>query len=534
MSEQPEQHSEQEQNPIAPEPEKEKTDDYRAFVSAAKETGLSREERKAVGKNPAEILEGTSEVVKEYIDPQAIESFFSALQGKKTNGDKLVGIGNFLYKFRPESGPDRVHLNELNKKDLLLIDLACKLIENAFYDGKLFTNFKEGETAPLAFTINVLAKVLDRRDSSTYLKGFDNKKAQKFLSSVKQFEENSIFPGVSDKKKNAGESAEQSPGEVAAENAEKEVNELFAKAEKIIEETDWDKYFKTITKDLVDAPHALEQAGIPGYGTKNPPQLEKLIADLSNWQTIIADIKNRSKIIKQQIQKGEPIMGEPFPIELYDADKAHDVYGKKIVGKLYGPYVHPDLSLKRIRQEATEKYESSKIDNDREYQSFGELMRSRGIKKLPDIIRSLDMITGEAQGPFGELIGCYRKAIMIHNAKINKIKYNDAFVKGEKRLLEQMRKNRSTVAYLIKSYLIADDMIIETSEDHRAQEEAQLMLGISYRRQTDEYGQVKPNSYIHEFVGHGKAFAQLHYIPEDMPIAAWARKYFQSLKKKKT
>ncbi|MFA6190530.1 MAG: hypothetical protein WC711_03455 [Candidatus Staskawiczbacteria bacterium] len=521
--------------------------DYKAFARAAKEVGIDKNERKAMARNPDKILEGASETVKDYVTPESIEMFFSALQRKNVGGKEnlerrginarnraVLGIGNFLYNLRPDAKFNSVDIDDLNENDLRLIALSCNLVENAFYDGKLSANFAEGEAAPIAFVTNVLAKILEGGDAGQKFKGFDKAKAHSFIAKVKKFEESVLFSDV--KSEDATAENEDSAREESIERADKEIDALLAKADGIMDETVWEEYFGNIAEKLIDAPRLLRQAGMDFYDFQEE-DIREIATALQNWGTITDNIKSKSEFVRQRISTGKVIDDGPLPGKLYGLGSRYQ--NRRIdPAKPYEPYLDIQRSADAISGWALEikqKFEGSRIKETNKYKSFNEAVKLDSLKKLPGIAEALMAVVGELQGPLREYVECYQKAIEISNRRIDGIKQDEIFINGEQRLLEQLEQKRSAVAYLIKSCLIVDDRINKHSEDYRAKKEADLVRGVGLREGmfNIDLRQVV-NDEVHEFSGYfDKPFAKLHFKPDDIPFAVWAIRYLRSLNEKK-
>lgn len=164
---------------------------YRRFAEAAKRSGVipSIEDRRSAFKGADSLLFGKSEELKQDISPDALKLFFNVLQGHHNAGHQpILKIANFLYNHRP---PQETASGEkampLSPEDRPLANLACALIEDAFYRGNLLNMPKE-HGAVLAFTVNVLAKILEKSPASEGLNGFDRQRLRRFIEEVTAFE----------------------------------------------------------------------------------------------------------------------------------------------------------------------------------------------------------------------------------------------------------------------------------------------------------------------------------------------------------
>ncbi|OGG69305.1 hypothetical protein A3F27_01425 [Candidatus Kaiserbacteria bacterium RIFCSPHIGHO2_12_FULL_53_13] len=164
---------------------------YRRFAEAAKGTNsvTSKSDRKLIRENPDFLLFGRSDRLKKEVPRGAFASFFRVLQGDHNIDPRTVlKIGNFLYGHRPDKRNEENEKNPpLSPEDRPLMDLACTLVEDAFYSGDLLDLPKE-HGAALAFTVNVIAKILEQRSSGAELAGFDRQKFRHFLNAVIEFE----------------------------------------------------------------------------------------------------------------------------------------------------------------------------------------------------------------------------------------------------------------------------------------------------------------------------------------------------------
>ncbi|GEM_PF-4112579 len=183
---------------------------YRRLAEAAQEVATEKNRRKRsgfadskyvekIGRNPRILLQGTSsELRKEFQDDIAIKalpSFIKTLAGS-TDADArhVLNIGNFLHAHRTElKNKDGIPNQPLSAEDRPLMDLACAIIENSFYRGD-FLGLSTEQSASLAFTVSVVAKIFEYPESSKGLKGFDTEKLRKFITAVHTFEHQSLFP----------------------------------------------------------------------------------------------------------------------------------------------------------------------------------------------------------------------------------------------------------------------------------------------------------------------------------------------------
>lgn len=164
---------------------------YRQFVEAAKRRDSIplKDDRKSAARDPDFLLHRGSERLRQAVPLGVFASFFKVLQGDhKIDPRALLKIGNFLYGHRSDRKNTEGEKNPpLSSEDRPLVNLACALIEDAFYRGNLLGLPKE-HGASFAFTINVIAKILERESRNATLTGFNRQKLGRFLNAVIEFE----------------------------------------------------------------------------------------------------------------------------------------------------------------------------------------------------------------------------------------------------------------------------------------------------------------------------------------------------------
>lgn len=181
---------------------------YRRFAEAAQEVATDKNRRKRsgfanpeyvekVGRSPDILRKTGSKEFQDQVSPEALVSFLEALGGSK-NADArhVLNIGNFLHDHRTElEKKDKPPNQPLSPEDRRLMDLACVLIEDSFYRGD-FLKLSREQSASLAFTVNVVAKIFQQPKSCAGLKGFDTEKLHQFIDAVHNFEHQSLFPSA--------------------------------------------------------------------------------------------------------------------------------------------------------------------------------------------------------------------------------------------------------------------------------------------------------------------------------------------------
>ncbi|HEV8590956.1 MAG TPA: hypothetical protein VGQ55_02560, partial [Pyrinomonadaceae bacterium] len=162
---------------------------------------LEKPERKAAARDVSTLLTGTSEPTRRNIGKDAIVSFFQSLNPDRrqlADDQDLMWIGKTLYEFRPLEKDDKPP--EMTEQEKRLIKLACRLLEDAFYDGRL-ANMYERDAASVAFIVNTIAKIFDVREYRNELKDtFEAKKFRFFTYDVERFEAQALFPDTDGEK----------------------------------------------------------------------------------------------------------------------------------------------------------------------------------------------------------------------------------------------------------------------------------------------------------------------------------------------
>lgn len=539
----------------------ERSNDYRDFASAAKEAGFDKDERKLAAMDPELLFEGTSESLRAQLNPEMLESFFKALREDETaDSKKLLDIGNFLYQYRLDKEQASESVPEpLNERDCRLVNLACVLTENAFYNGKL-NNLDDERAAALAFITNVLAKILEQSPDNDKLAGFSEGKLAQFITEVHNYEQESLFgktAAIQETEKGGVHTAR----EEALSEKQAEILGSLQRADSLKPKNGWLDYFKDIPERLEQAKqtlldgqmlsykeHELLDSVIRGFKTKTPQVIgyfEERTSKLSNMVAAGLDTASGKKILNlSDSGKGYSralsdvlLLNFPDNLPLHSHERQHQ----------RGEFMDDSKRLVGIYKRIDEKIASSAVLSGKApkktFHGWNEITRGLSTLQWPQAAEILGLVVEkQPKGPWGEYLAAYVDAADIARKTIKNRELDIKFIQAEERLLPKLKGKKSTVPYLIKSHLIAKSMLGEWDEKSRDSSEfymAMLESPFDYK----ERGEKTPShSFLPEGGGRwtqdeesgglrqnlGPAYSNLHFIPEELPFNVWAIKYFRS------
>ena len=173
---------------------------YRRFAEAARDAAKDRNRkdksgfanptyRESIGEDPDILWESASKELKESISVDALLSFLKMCSGDRVAGiQDIFRVGHFLHNHRTEIKDREGRPNPpLSPEDRRLMNLACKLIENAFYRGD-FLRLPAKQCVALVFVVNTIAKIFEQDKSKVGLQGFDRERLKGFFDAVGVFE----------------------------------------------------------------------------------------------------------------------------------------------------------------------------------------------------------------------------------------------------------------------------------------------------------------------------------------------------------
>lgn len=505
-----------------------KSGEYKSFSRAAQEVGLDKDERKLAAMDPSILLEGLSDEIKESLKPEMLVAFFNTLQGQEANQRLILDLGNLLYRYRNDvATSERKDILSLNEKDWQLLSLAYRLLEGAFYSAKMY-DLKKEQAAALAFTVNVMAKILEQT-SAENLAGVDAERLEEFVGSVHEYEQQTLFPAPE--------------GEAGALSRQEAIAQLGKKIESQMKELDefdrsinWGQYFNELANTLRLALNTIENEDVFGHRYLT---VRYLIDD--TWNEIpeaLAFCREEKMRLEQRVKQG---LYEPAQSTL-----RYSIAGYGLIGptKEYSNGRNIDdfttdehmykLLCKDYVSESSPKESVRTPQRIRGFGQLGEVTKPERMKKAVDAISQVF----DGKKCSGPLIEYERKAREINNLMNKRRKIliqDDQFSQSEQRI-KSRSTNPAALMYLIKSQLIVDNILQSWSDpSNRASAEYNL----STRSYPYEFKKEKgPNVHIfipgeydpYYDVKRGPAYASLHFLPEEIPFAVWTSRYLKSKK----
>lgn len=425
----------------------------KSFIKAAKEVGLDKDERKLAAMDPALLLEGLSDEIRNNLKPEILTEFFTGLQGKEVDHKRILEIGNLLYRYRDDvKAAERQDPDSLNEKDRQLLSLAYKLLEGALYSAKLYGLEKE-QAAALAFTVNVIAKLAEQgqfKESDT----FDVKKFEGLVESVHNFEQESLFPG-----ENKGQSTGR---EKAIRGLDAQIKTETEELEAFDRETDWKLYFKNLAATLGDALATLERENkfdheyltvrylIDNLQSDEPESLKYL-------RELKAGLAERER--KGPYEKGyfDPYLSSVARLGLIGPAIR---YSQKKEG-VGDDFISDENEYKYLcRRYLSENPQSEQVKKVQRLSSFESLGEATKVPRMVNALKAIAPVFDgkKCDGPLLEYEKKMTKIYRLMERRKDLLTQDDQFSFSEKRIKEK-GGNPATLMYLIKAQLIVDNIL---------------------------------------------------------------------------
>jgi len=535
--------------------------DYRFFSEAAKEAGIyDRETRKIIFEAPSLFLDEMSPELKSKLTPGTLTDLFRVLAGKGQGVDSrsLLTIGNVLYEYRPNAeqksdSPEARHIQETDRQK---IDLAFVLIENAVYEGRLSGLTRE-QMAALAFTVNTMGKLF-LEGKAEGLRGFNQEKFSQFVGQVEEFETRYI----------SGDCFVE--GDYA-----KSIEDWRIKIEKDLRTIELDLQndlnllipeFKTIIGDLSKVFDMLKKAKVANVSgliirgkeiidlLKDP--LFKNIKDNKNIVYGLREkISKALNCIKGGISADMPklsldrknIGSDATPSGLdyvtgYYRDGVYSSTDEPAAHKCFVASGITSLVNGLVEEIGKSINKNKKVDSkSRVLSGFGELSTVVAQDNLPECLSILNKLSSN-QSLLCRIDNSFSEArrLIIERKRYNRLQnYFNGSIKEIKN-----RNGTPAVAYAIKTILIAGDMV--TGRNNEEMDEISQLNEIGKTEDRNVFGGNFDSSYykpqVHSFLksfygdgdmddihrDNGSAYANLHYIPAQIPFSVFAWRFIKS------
>ena len=183
-----------------------------------------------------------------------------------------------MYGYRPDRNERGAGV--LSDSDRRLTDLACGLIEDAFYRGNLLGMPKE-QAASVAFTVNVMAKIFESNATGGVLKGFNREKLTHFADAVHAYEQETLFPAIEESAKG------NTPRENWLEASQKKIDATRTRADALRPQDAWEGYFKSQIDSLEQATQLLESDAFEFNGVLGSNSLRPTLEFFrEHWQDV--------------------------------------------------------------------------------------------------------------------------------------------------------------------------------------------------------------------------------------------------------
>jgi hypothetical protein len=494
----------------------------KSFIKAAKEVGLDKDERKLVAMDPALLLEGLSDEIRNNVKPETLIEFFSALQGEEVDHKRILEIGNLLYRYRNDvRTPEKQDPDSLNEKDRQLLSLTYKLLEGALYSAKLY-GLKKEQAAALAFTVNVIAKLAEQRQFKD-LADFESEKLERLVASVHNYEQESLFPG--------DEKGQTLGREKTIIRLDTQIKTETDELEAFDRETDWKLYFSGLAASLEEALATLERDGhdfftvgylIDNLRSEEPEALRYCRGEMSG-------LIEKQRIGPYEYQSVEPLLvrrgliglTQRFSKKSVDiaANFTSDEYGYKYLCKTYlseSPQSGPAKKTQRLSG----------------FDGLGEAT------KFPRMVSAVNAISPifdgkKCEGPLMEYEKRVSKISRLMERRRQLLIQDDQFSLSERRI-KAKTDNPATLMYLIKAQLIVDSILQRWDESRKAGAEYNLATRSHPYEFKAENGPavhafIIDKNYVPDYdLRKGPAYASLHFLPEEIPFAVWSSRYLKS------
>ncbi len=506
--------------------------DYKAFASAAKEVGFDKVERKLAAMDPEFIVEGTSEELRRQVSPEMLVSFFQTLrENPETKTSHLLKIGNFLYQHRSDRRGDEV-VGSLNEKDIRLIDLGSALLEDAFYDGKL-EKLDNERAALIAFTSNVFAK-LQEQPVGQSLKGFDKERMKTFVGEVVAFEVKNIFP-------DALAEDPRPPREQQVLKYKADAEAALARAKSIETTTQWPEYFGKQISEMQDALDVLVEAGkLTQFGASDIYQIINLFE--ANQRLLFNAYKVDAIELAKNAANGSVVdTNRDYYLRMSVSEYMQQEFGrgsKRGGDRGKDPYIFLNTSASyKTLKESLAKTPKETASKPRVLTDFDQLAKVKSLERVPEAVAALGFLfEKKPPGPLGNYIEELRMTSKLIRRKDLAVEYDIPFSNSLRNFSSRLDRT-SAVPYFIKTYLIVNGMLgaHDRSDNYTAYQlstEKQPYDWVKRRQFNPSYDFLKSNPTLIEGVGieydRGPAYADMHFIPEDVPFTVWASKYLRS------
>lgn len=503
--------------------------DYRFFSEAAKEVGVSdKETRKIIFEDPALFFDEMSPELKSKLTPKALTDLFMVLVGKAkdVNPRSLLTIGNVLYEYRPhvEQKTDSLEVRHIQESDMQKVDLAYVLIENAMYEGRLSSLSKE-QLATLAFTINTMGKLF-LEGKAKGLKGFDQEKFDQFVSQVEGYEVKDI----------SGECYVEGDYDKSIKDKEVEIEKQKEKSKAELQDALPLVVTENlrISKDLDEARRIIEEVRVQGLSSYC--QDLKLLSDIicippdRDNRNITTYLSEEITVAIDHLDKNNTkgllyVTAKESALDVIRACYATVLSSVDTKYKVSSGVDSVRYLIKKLKEIIPK--ERPKKKRPQMLSSFGELadvVAKDNLPKALEILERLDSDTGlipdimktikrswrliDQSKDTGELDSCFKRST--------------AIIKGG--------KGTSAIAYTLKSILIASDMIQGDKTVASCNSTARLDIhGLDFN---DDYFTPRVHSFLKtyedSFLNPGPAYANLHYIPVQIPFSVFAWRYMRS------
>jgi len=491
--------------------------EYKMFSRAAQDAGIDdKDERKLIAMEPNMLLDEASPEFKKQIGPKTLQGFFEFLNdGQPNDGKEAIRLGNVLYQYRSDERAEKNFAAQserqprvLNEQDQKIINLGCHLIEDAFYSGKL-DRLDSKSSAAAAFVFNNLAKIFQ---SQKNLEGFDREKFDTFMEKVAQFENNKLFekyinPEATDKKKSG------------QDNLDKAISQESSVLESFMQK-DWDKYRSELNDRLRESLKILQRIDFLRFSDLFQ---EKVAGVHRSWPEIIDYTNDYAKRLLANKVGGNSVSG---PFDNYFRNSTASLFSlqAKLDGDLDIRFFRDELELLRKKAQPDVSGKTKKYND---LSTFG-LDASKDL--APDAIKVLEEVfENKGQGLFNQYILQIKKVENLKEQRQHIVSQDKNFQASYNQMLQKC-DNSSTIPYFFKSYIIASNLR-NTKHD---QGESLKNLAVSTPNKTEEhlfFGEYDYNAEGY-YAKSGPNYANVHYLPGDMPLAAWAVEYLESLERK--
>ncbi len=492
--------------------------EYKMFSRAAQDVGIKdKDERKLIAMDPNMLLDEASPEFKKQIGPKTLQGFFEFLNNNKPDNDKeTVRLGNILYQYRSDERAEKnfAAQNErqpraLNEQDQKIINLGCRLIEDSFYSGKL-SHLNDKSSAAAAFVFNNLAKIFQ---SQKNLEGFDKEKFDTFIKEVSQFENDKLFekytdPEAVDKKKNG------------QDNLDKAISQESSSLEEFIKQ-DWDKCCSELNDKLRESLKILQRINYLRY---NDTFQEKVAKIFRAWPDIIGCTNDYAKKLLTNKNINDFYPG-PLDNQFRNSIASLASLQSKLDGIFETSFLEDELALVRRKIKTSAPAKTKKYND---LSTFG-LDASKDL--APDAVKVLEEVfENNGQGLFNQYILQIKKVDNLKEQRERIISQDKNFQSSCNKML-QKHDSLSTIPYFLKSYIIASDL--RNTKSDRG-ESLKHLAGLAPNK-TDEHLFFGEYEYDGEnYTKNGPNYANVHYLPGDMPLAIWAVEYLESPERKNT